>query len=141
MIHRVDAVHQSDGPVRAQPSSEYGGPKAERSVPPEVIVTEPQVTTRHASSAVVSVELSGAITVTATCLLREALIDVIMRQRPPRVLIDLRNTTFLDPTAIGALLAAADAADDLRVDLSVCNPNPALAMQLASTGLSHLHAA
>jgi anti-anti-sigma factor len=106
-----------------------------------VIVTEPRVTTRRASSAVVSVEVSGAINVTATSLLREALIDVIMRKRPACVLVDLRDATFLDPTAVGALLAAADAADDLRVNLAVCNPNPDLAAQLANTGLGHLRAA
>jgi anti-anti-sigma factor len=60
-----------------------------------------------------------------------------MRQHAVRILVDLRQATFLDAGAIGALLAAVDAADDLRVDLTVCNPNPDLAAQLATTGLSH----
>jgi anti-anti-sigma factor len=106
-----------------------------------VIVTEPQVRTHRASGAVVSVQLCGAINVAATGELRKALIDAVLRQRPARVLVDLRDTTFLDPTAIGALIAAAQTADDLRVDLSVCNPNPALAAQLASTGLPYRAAA
>jgi anti-sigma B factor antagonist len=106
-----------------------------------VIVTEPRVTTRRASDEVVSVELSGAINVATASELRHALVDAIIRQRPSVVRVDLRDTTYLDPTAIGALLAAAEAADDLRVDLAVCNPSPALAQQLDTTGLSHLRAA
>jgi anti-anti-sigma factor len=58
-----------------------------------------------------------------------------MHHRPARVVIDLRDATFLDPTAVGVLLAAADTADDLRVALSVCNPSPNLAEQLLSSGL------
>jgi anti-anti-sigma factor len=84
----------------------------------------------------VSVELSGDINGPATGLLCRALADAIMRRRPERVLVDLRGATFLDPGAVGALLAAVDAADDVRIDLTVCNPSPDLAAQLAGTGLT-----
>jgi anti-anti-sigma factor len=107
---------------------------------PEVFVPnrpEPDsyIRLRRASPAVVSVELAGAIDLPSTSQLQHLLVDVLMHHRPARVVIDLRDATFLDPTAVGVLLAAADTADDLRVALSVCNPSPNLAEQLLSSGL------
>jgi anti-anti-sigma factor len=94
------------------------------------------ITLRRASYTVMAVELAGAVDLPSTSRLQHMLVDVLLRHRPARVIIDLRDATFLDPTAVGVLLAAADTADDLRVALSVCNPNPDLADQLLQSGLS-----
>jgi anti-anti-sigma factor len=90
---------------------------------------------RDSRDAVISLELSGAIDEPSTSELQHVLVDLLLRRRPDRVVIDLRRTTFLDPTAVGVLLAAVDTADDVRVGLSLCNPSPHLANQLLGAGL------
>jgi anti-anti-sigma regulatory factor len=64
-----------------------------------------------------------------------SLADAIVRRRPRRVVVDLSRATALDPTAIGALVAAGDTAPDLHVVLGVRSPDPAVTADLAALGL------
>jgi anti-anti-sigma factor len=70
-------------------------------------------------------ELAGTVTVTvggdidaqAADELRRALIHVIMRRRPERLVVDLSGVTDLDAVSIGALQAAQAAADVMNLTM------------------------
>ena len=67
----------------------------------------------------VLIKLSGAIEGDLLETLRQTLATALVRRRPARVLVDLRATTRLDPIAVGALIAATDAAHDLGITLTI----------------------
>lgn len=67
--------------------------------------------------------------------LRHVLVDALMRNRTRRVVVDLARATELDPTAVGALIAAHETAPELSVGFSLRAPNRDIATELAGHGL------
>lgn len=65
----------------------------------------------------VTVRLTGDIDTAITHRLRHVLVDVIMRRRPARIVVDLRGVTTMDSAAIGTLRAAHQAAHDVHLTL------------------------
>ncbi|MBT8224342.1 MAG: STAS domain-containing protein [Dactylosporangium sp.] len=61
----------------------------------------------------------GVIAGDAVDRLRRTLIEVLLRQRPARIVIDLSDANVVDPVALGSLMAATDAAQDLGIELTV----------------------
>lgn len=87
------------------------------------------IQTRLLGDKTVHIDLSGAITGETIDSLREVLIHVLMRQRPPQVVIDLRATSYIDSMAVGALSAAMDTASDLGINLTIRGGNHAILPQ------------
>jgi anti-anti-sigma factor len=65
----------------------------------------------------VIVVVAGDIDADAANGLRQALIQVIMRRRPERLVVDLSRVTDLDAVSIGALQAAQAAADVMNLTM------------------------
>jgi anti-anti-sigma factor len=103
----------------------------------EVLVATPSVSTRMFTHTVV-VKLRGVVDERDTPRLRRVLVDLIMRRRPRQLVVDLTRATTVDPLAIGTLVAAHDAAPDMRVAFAVRRPNPSVAAQLVRAGLGPL---
>ncbi len=97
----------------------------------------PSVSTRMFTHTVV-VKLRGVVDERDTPRLRRLLVDMIMRRRPRHLVVDLARATTVDPLAIGTLVAARDAAPQMRVAFAVRRPNPSVAAQLVRAGLGPL---
>jgi anti-anti-sigma regulatory factor len=100
-----------------------------------VATVAPTVSARMFTHTVVIV-LRGHVDETGTIHLRQLLVDAMMHRRPRRIVVDLAQTTGLDPTAVGALIAAHDAAPDVQVSFDLRRPRPGLAAELAGHGLT-----
>jgi anti-anti-sigma factor len=98
------------------------------------VVTTPSVSTRAFTHTVVIV-LRGHIDEQESHRLRHELIDAMMRRRPRHVVVDLSRTISLDPTAVGALIAAHDTAPDMHLTLTLRRPCAVVAAELAEQGL------
>jgi anti-anti-sigma factor len=98
-------------------------------------VAAPTVSTRTFIHTVV-VTLRGDVDERGTERLRRVLVDAIMHQRPRQLVVDLARATALDPMAVGTLIAARDAAPDMRVNFALRHPNHGVAAQLAGAGLA-----
>lgn len=77
------------------------------------------VCTRTMPDATVVVETFGAVEGAAVDELRQTLIEVLMRRRPPRVVVDITATQVVDSVALGTLTAAAETAEDLAIEFAV----------------------
>lgn len=82
----------------------------------------------------VVIALRGDVDERGSHQLRRELIDALMHQRR-HIVVDFARATSLDPTAVGALIAAHDAAPDMRLTLTLRNPNGGIAAELADHGL------
>lgn len=89
-----------------------------------------QITPDGSDAATVTVRLHGEVDVTGGNELRLALIDVIMRRRPSRLLIDVCAVTAIDPYVLGILRAARDIARDLSLPLAFAGEGSPVAAQL-----------
>ena len=76
------------------------------------------------SPSTVQIDLYGPIEGDAVDTLRDALVDVLMRQRPARVVVDASDATYLAPVALGSLAAASDTATDLGITLDIIGAWP-----------------
>jgi anti-anti-sigma factor len=63
----------------------------------------------------VAVELRGDMDAAAAGALRRIFVQMILQQRPTRILVDLREVTVLDALVIGTLQAAGDLARDAHL--------------------------
>lgn len=81
----------------------------------------------------VTVYLRGVIDAEATASLRHALVYAIMRRRCPRIVVNLQETTAIDPVAIGTLVAAYHTARDMRLTLVFEDGQP----RVAADGEAH----
>jgi anti-anti-sigma regulatory factor len=84
------------------------------------------VQTRWLADDHVLIQLFGAIEGECLDILRRALATTLVRHRPARLSIDLRQVTYLDPLAVGALAATGGAAADLGIEVVVIDPDPGL---------------
>jgi anti-anti-sigma factor len=93
------------------------------------------VTTRTFTHTTVVV-LRGRVDAGATERLRHVLVEAIVRRRPRRLVVDIAGATELDPTALGTLIAAREAAPDMNVRFTMRCPNPEAAVELLGDGLA-----
>jgi anti-anti-sigma factor len=95
----------------------------------------------HTHSDAVVIEVHGDVGEAAGDQLRRELITAMMRRRPRRIVVDLSHADSLDPGAVGALIAANDAANDLRLTLALHGPSDDIAAELTAHGLTPIRAA
>lgn len=72
----------------------------------------------------VAVELRGDMDADAAAALRRIFVEMILHQRPARILVDLREVTVLDALVIGTLQAAGDLARDAELALTFDGSGP-----------------
>jgi anti-anti-sigma regulatory factor len=99
----------------------------------EVRVANSAVTTRVVERTF-GIVLTGEIAEAETADLRSVLVSA-MRANTAEVLVDLAEATALDPTAIGALIAAAGIAADQEIVFRIYCPSVTLASELEAVGL------
>ncbi len=104
--------------------------------PQAALAADLPVVRSHTDPDTVVVSLHGAVGEHDGTQLRRVLVQAIVHTRPHRIVVDLTHATALDPTSLGALLAARDSAPDLHITLAVAHPSPALAAQLHDCGLT-----
>ena len=86
---------------------------------------------------VVRVAPSGDVDMVTAPALRVALEEAAAR-RPARIVVSLRDVTFLDSTGLGAIVHGLRTAADQGVALTLSEASPAIRRVLAVTGLDDL---
>jgi anti-anti-sigma factor len=84
------------------------------------------------------IDVQGELDVGAVTAFRAFLVDTVTRQRPQRVVLDMRRVTFMDSTSIGALVAAYNAARETDVEFVIHDPSRFVRQELEMTGLAEL---
>src|SRR5262249_9694372 len=82
------------------------------------------------------IDVRGELDVTTVSAFRTLLVGTITRERPPRVMVNMRRVTFMDSTGIGALVVGYNAAHEGGADFVVVNPSPFVLRQLRIPGLT-----
>ncbi|GAB2584833.1 hypothetical protein Aab01nite_53670 [Paractinoplanes abujensis] len=67
--------------------------------------------------------------------LRRTIVHAIRRERPLRMVLDLRDVDGLDPINLGTLAAACQLGDDHHVAVFLDNPSESTATQLMAAGV------
>ncbi|KUL23809.1 hypothetical protein ADL15_45120 [Actinoplanes awajinensis subsp. mycoplanecinus] len=67
--------------------------------------------------------------------LRHALVHLLRRVRPLRVIVDLSDVPDLDPFDVGSVAAACDLGDDHQVPVFVRSPSGAMTDRLTAAGI------
>jgi anti-anti-sigma factor len=84
----------------------------------------------------VVVDVRGELDLASTATLGEELSARVIAMRPPRVVVDLGLVTFMDSTAVSALLGVQRNARSVGASLRVVNPSPFVAQLLATAGVA-----
>jgi anti-anti-sigma factor len=79
--------------------------------------------------------VAGELDALSAADLHKAVIDVLRRQQPHRLEINLRGVTFLDSAGIRALVSCHCDAQQLNCRLTVTDPHPMAYRVLQITGL------
>lgn len=82
------------------------------------------------------IALRGTIAEDETVRLRSLLVDVFLRRRPRRLVVDVGPVTTLDAAALGALIVAADMAPEHAVDFQLQCRDQRVAAELEQAGLT-----
>jgi anti-sigma B factor antagonist len=96
------------------------------------------VTSQHLDDGAAIIDVRGELDVTTVNGFRTLLVDTITRQRPARVVVDMRRVTFMDSTGIGALVVGYNTAREIGADFTVRNPSAFVLRQLHITGLTEV---
>lgn len=88
----------------------------------------------HRVGAVPVVRVGGDLDIATVAQLRTQLLD-LADERPPAVVVDLSEVTFLDSTGIGVLIGARRRLLRLGSDLLLASPSPAADLTLRAVGL------
>ena len=80
------------------------------------------------------VAVRGEIDLFTAPELKQKLTDAIEGGKS-RIVVDLTDTSFLDSTALGVLIASRNAAERRGATLTLANPGPMVSMVLTLTGL------
>ncbi len=80
----------------------------------------------------------GEIDMANAALFREVLRQVVERKNGGRIVVDMRDVTFLDSSGLGILVAARRAAAAKGIELRLADPNPIVRMRLDVANLSDL---
>lgn len=84
------------------------------------------------------VEVRGELDVTSSRTLRHSLSAEVIAMKPTGVLVDLGSVTFIDSTALNALIDVQRALYELGAPLRVVNSSPCVTRLLASAGADGL---
>ncbi len=98
-------------------------------------MTAPSVST-HTFTHTTVVRLRGYIGHQHSDQLRHVLVAAIVRHPKRYLIIDLSRASALDELALGALIGAVGAADDMHVRLALRTTGSPVTAQLTSAGLS-----
>jgi anti-anti-sigma factor len=96
------------------------------------------VTSQRLDDGAAIIDVRGELDVTTVSAFRAFLIDTLTRQRPARVVVDMRRVTFMDSTGIGALVIGYNTARENGADFVVANPSSFVHRQLHITGLTEV---
>ena len=99
---------------------------------------EAVMTTRRQADGAIVVEVRGSLDSATVDGLRTELLDVLHRDRPPLIVVDLTFVTFMDSMGISTLVAGLQAARDIGTRFELRNPSEFVHRQLRITGLSEL---
>jgi anti-sigma B factor antagonist len=80
----------------------------------------------------------GEIDMANAALFREVLRQVVERKNGGRIVVDMRDVTFLDSSGLGMLVAAQRAATVKGIELRLADPNPIVRMTLEVANLADL---
>jgi anti-anti-sigma regulatory factor len=80
------------------------------------------------------ITLRGPMSEAESADLRTLLVRTIWHERPDRVRIDLAPDVVLDDTTVGALVAAAEVAEQRHVALDITSLDPDLLARLVADG-------
>jgi anti-anti-sigma factor len=98
-------------------------------------LTQLHLDTTWPSPTTARVAVVGEVDLATAHLLRDRLLDVLREQAPAVVDVDLAGVTFLDCTALSALVAARNAAVHAECQVRVSRPQPIVRRVLEVTGL------
>src|SRR5262245_43650679 len=93
----------------------------------------------NTGSRAVTVQATGNLDDAAADRLRHAIVAMLVRPRPARLIVDLDGVTAIDATTIGALQAAGRSAADLNIDLVFRTAASPLADHLDRYGITDRH--
>jgi anti-anti-sigma factor len=94
------------------------------------------LSTHRLADGTVVVDVRGELDLASTATLRDELSARVISMRPPRLVVDLGLVTFMDSTALNALLSVQRHARGVGASLSVVNPSPFVAQLLNTAGLA-----
>jgi anti-anti-sigma factor len=87
------------------------------------------------SDGTVVVDIRGELDLASTATLRDDLSAEVIAMRPPGVMVDLGLVTFMDSTALRALINVQRNVGAIGASLRVVNPSPCVARLLHATGV------
>jgi stage II sporulation protein AA (anti-sigma F factor antagonist) len=99
-------------------------------------VTGAQMSTHRLTDGTVVADVRGELDVASTAALRDELSAQVIAMRPPEVIVDLGLVTFMDSTALNALLGVQRNARSVGASLRVVNPSPFVAQLLVTLGVA-----
>jgi anti-sigma B factor antagonist len=86
---------------------------------------------------VATVELAGEVDLVVAPAVRQALEHLVDRT-PDRIVVTVRDVTFIDSTGLGAIVHGHRLAADRGIELSLSEPSPPVRRVLHMTGLENL---
>lgn len=103
----------------------------------EVAVGAIHVNTTGTAQSTVTMLINGDIDPATADHLRVTLVDVIMRRKPGRLVVDLDGVTALDSATIGTLHAAHATAEEFNLPLTFRTSRSPVYLQLDRDGIHH----
>jgi anti-anti-sigma factor len=97
--------------------------------------TQPHIDTSCPSPGTVRVAVAGEIDLSTVDVVRAGLLRTLAAHLPHRIEVDLAGITFLDCSAITALVVVAEAAARIGCQLRITNPQPIVRRVLDLTGM------
>jgi anti-anti-sigma factor len=94
-----------------------------------------QLSTHRLADGTVVVDVRGELDLASTATLRDELSAQVTAMRPPLVMVDLGLVTFMDSTALSALISVQRSARSVGASLRVVNPSPFVAQLINTAGL------
>src|SRR5437773_12301075 len=98
-----------------------------------------EVETRTADNGITVVAPTGRLDVAGAPALKEAISEVV-KNGPPRLVIDLEGVSFVDSTGLGSVIAALKLVRGSRGDLRLAAPNQQVRVVLELTTLDRVFA-
>jgi anti-anti-sigma factor len=95
-----------------------------------------QISTHRLADGTMMVDVRGELDLASIATLRDDLASRVVAMRPPHVVVDLGLVTFMDSTALGALINVQRSARSVGASLQVANPSPFVARMLRSAGVA-----
>ena len=99
---------------------------------------EAAMTTRRQADGAIVVEVRGSLDSATAGGLRAEVLDLLHRDRPRLMVVDLTFVTFMDSMGISALVAGVQGARDIGTRFELRNPSEFVHRQLRITGLTEL---